>query len=350
VPEAQFKALGEQDGITTLPAELGFATWMCFNCSQDAASKGNPALRDPAFRKALNYAVDRKQIAEVAWNGLAVPGSSLYPPNYTAFPWHWDPGAETYPFDLEMAAKALDDAGYADGDGDGVREVDGEPIELELLARTQSPAEQRTAKQIAGWFEEIGINVEVAVVDEGTYLDRLYAVNDAGELAPDYDVMLWWVGGTPDPNFLMSMETSDNIGFWGATYWANEEYDGLWYQQATTLDQEARKDLVWEMQQVLYDDTPLITVAYQDVLQAYSNEWTGWVRCPADGGVVNTWYSTESYVKVKPATAAATTESGSSNSWVLPTVLGIVGVIVVGGIVIYVVRRRRPQSVEHGDE
>jgi len=351
VPEAQFKKLGDKEGITTIAADQAFVESIYFNCSQDPTSKGNPALTDPAFRSALNYAIDREQLATVAYSGLAAPGSSLFPPDYTAFPWHWEPGADAYPFDLEMAAKALDDAGYTDGDGDGVREADGTPIELELLTRTQSPAEQRAGKQIAGWFKEVGIDVEVSAVDEGIYLDRIYAVDDAGNLAPDFDMVIWYVGGTPDPSFLMGMETTDNIGYWGVTYWADQDYDGMWYEQATTMDPDARKTVVWDMQKMIYDDSPLISLTYPGLLQAYNTaDWTGWVRSPEKGGVIMTWYSKETYIKVKPATAAATTDSGSSSSWVLPTVLGIVGVIVVAGIVIYVVRRRRPQSVEHGGE
>jgi peptide/nickel transport system substrate-binding protein len=347
VPEAQFEKLGEKKGITTIAADQGFVESVYLNCSQDPTSKGHPVLRDPAFRRALNYAIDREQIAAVAYSGLAGPGSSLFPPDYTAFPWHWDPGAKAYPFDLEMANAKLDEAGYADSDGDGIREADGKSIELGLLTRAQVPAEQRAGKQIAGWFEEIGIEVDLSAVDEGIYLDRIYAVDGDGNLAPDFDMVIWYVGGTPDPGYLVGMETTDNIGYWGVTYWADKDYDGMWYQQATTLDAEARKPIVWDMQKKIYDDSPLISIAYPALLQAYrSDAWTGWIRSPRTGGVVMTWFNNDSYIKVRPKAASAATDSGSSSSWVLPTVLGFVGVLVVAGVVIVVVRRRGARSVE----
>src|SRR5690606_8265821 len=134
-----------------------------------------------------NYAIDEERIASVAFSGKALPGSSLVPPGYTAFAWHWVPGADAYPYDLEQARAALDAAGYTDTDGDGVREANGRPIELELLTRTQSPAEQRAGKLIAGWFREVGIPVELSAVDEGIYLDRIYNTDKAGDWAPDFD-------------------------------------------------------------------------------------------------------------------------------------------------------------------
>lgn len=344
VPEAQFDKLSSAEGITTIAADQAFMTTLFFNCNQDATSKGNPALTDPAFRRALNYAVDEEKVAAVAFSGNALPGSSLVPPGYTEFPWHWDPGTDAYSFDPEKAKSALDAAGYTDSDGDGVREVDGKPIKLSLLTRTQSPAEQRAGKLITGWFSDVGIDVELSAVDEGIYLDRIYNTTKGGDWAPDFDMLIWWTGGTPDPGFLIGMETSDNIGYWGVTYWADKQYDDLWYQQATTIDQEPRKALVWQAQQRLYEESPLIPLAYQQVLQAYrSDAWTGWVRSPANGGVVMTWYNNETYVEVAPA-MAATSEAGSS-SWTLPVVLGIVGVIVVVGVVV-LLRRRGSQSVE----
>ena len=342
VPEAQFAKLGTTDGITTIAADQAFITTLFFNCCQDPTSKGNPALTDPAFRQALNYAVDEEKIASIAFAGNAVPGSSLVPPGYTAFPWHWDPGADAYPFDPEKAKTALDAAGYTDSDADGVREMDGKPLKLELLTRTQSPAEQRAGKLIVGWFSDVGIDVELSAVDEGIYLDRIYNTTKAGDWAPDFDMLTWWTGGTPDPGFLIGMETSDNIGYWGVTYWADKAYDDLWYEQATTIDREARKAIVWQAQQRLYDQTPLIPLAYQRVLQAYrSDDWTGWVRSPENGGVILTWYNNESYVKVAPA-AATTAEAGSS-SWALPVVLGVV---VVVGVVVLIRRRGRQHTEE----
>ncbi len=342
VPEAQFDKLGDDAAIETIAANQGFVEQLFFNCYQDDASKGAAVLRDTAFRRALAYAVDKEALVTLAFSGLGAPGTTIIPPGYTAFPWHWDPGAEASPFDMEMAAAALDDAGYTDADGDGIREADGKPISLRMLARTQSPGEQRAAKLIAGWFEEVGIGVELSVVDEGVYFDVIYNVNKANDLAPDFDMLLYWTGSGPDPGMTLAFETSEQIGWWGVAYWGNEEYDRLWDEQSTTLDREARKAIVWEMQKLVNDESPYINLVDTRVLQAYrADDWTGWVTSPAEGGVIMTWYSHDTYVNLKP-TVTETSDGGSS--WLLPLVLVGAAVIVIS--IIMLVRRRGGEGPE----
>lgn len=342
VPEAQFDKLGDDAAIETIAANQGFVEQLFFNCYQDDASKGAAVLRDPAFRRALAYAVDKEALVTLAFSGLGAPGTTIIPPGYTAFPWHWDPGAEAYPFDMEMAVAALDDAGYTDADGDGIREAGGKPISLRMLARTQSPGEQRAAKLIAGWFEEVGIGIELSVVDEGVYFDVIYNADKANDLAPDFDMLLYWTGSGPDPGMTLAFETSEQIGWWGVAYWGNEEYDRLWDEQSTTLDREARKAIVWEMQKLVNDESPYINLVDTRVLQAYrADDWTGWVTSPAEGGVIMTWYSHDTYVNLKP-TVTETSDGGSS--WLLPLVLVAAAVIVIG--IIMLVRRRGGEGPE----
>jgi len=146
-----------------------------------------------------------------------------------------------------MAAKALDAAGCTDANGDGIRDYKGKPIRLRLLARTQSPGEQRAANLLAGWFKNIGIDVKLSVVDDGIFLDRIYNVNAAGDYAPDFDMLLFWTG-SPDPGMTLSNETSRQIKYWGVSSWGGKRYDDLWNAQSTTIDREAREAIVWEMQ------------------------------------------------------------------------------------------------------
>ena len=62
----------------------------------------------------------------------------------------------------------LDAAGYTDADGDGGREYKGKPIELRLIARSESTEEQQMGKLIAGWFDDVGIEVKLEVMDSST--------------------------------------------------------------------------------------------------------------------------------------------------------------------------------------
>ena len=83
-----------------------------------------------------------------------------------------------------MAKQKLDEAGYPDSDGDGVREYKGKPIDLSLIARTESSESQQWAKLIAGWFKDVGIKVTVEVMDEGALMDRQYLTTRATPSLP----------------------------------------------------------------------------------------------------------------------------------------------------------------------
>jgi len=319
---------------------------LTFNCAP-APATGDPALRDPAFRKALNYAIDKQKIAAVAYSGQVSPATSMIPAGLYAadLDYHWDPGAATYPFDLEDAKAALDAAGYKDTNGDGIREgKDGKPIRLELLARNESIMSQQSGKFIAGWFKEIGLDIEFQVVSEAALSDKVWNTV-GGKVQPDYDMFLWgWVGDA-DPNFLASISTSDQAGMWNQSVWSDPEYDALFARQGRELDPQKRKATIWKMQQIIYEQSPFIPLIYSRSQEAYNTrQWTGWVKSPAkDGGPFYT-FQTDSYRLVHPV--AATTAAGESGSSTLATVLWIVAAAVGAVVVVLLIKRSRGRRAE----
>jgi peptide/nickel transport system substrate-binding protein len=340
IPPAQVASLNG-GGIRSISYPTVGFDQLTFNCAP-APAKGNPALRDPAFRKALNYAIDKDKIAAVAYNGQVQPATSIIPAGLYSSDadYHWQPTAEQeYPFDLDKARAALDAAGYRDTDGDGIREgKDGKPIKLGLLARSESIMSQASGKFIAGWFKQVGIDVKYQVVSEAALSDRVWNTVD-GKTEPDYDMFLWgWVGDV-DPNFLVSTLTSDQVGMWNQSVWADGEYDKLFTQQGKELDPQARKQTIWKMQQIVYDQTPMIPLIYSTSQEAYDTTgWTGWVKSPAgDGGVFYT-YQTDSYLKAHPATAETTSASSGSSTTLWMLVVAAAAVVVIA--VLLIVRRR----------
>lgn len=345
IPPAQVESLngGGVESISYIT--IGFDQ-LTFNCAP-APATGDPALRDPAFRKALNYAIDKQKIAAVAYSGQVSPATSMIPAGLYAadLDYHWDPGAATYPFDLEGAKAALDAAGYKDTNGDGIREgKDGKPIRLELLARNESIMSQQSGKFIAGWFKGIGLDIEFQVVSEAALSDKVWNTVD-GKVQPDYDMLLWgWVGDA-DPNFLASISTSDQAGMWNQSVWSDPEYDALFAQQARELDPQKRKEAIWKMQQIVYEQSPFIPLIYSRSQEAYNTrQWTGWVKSPAkDGGPFYT-FQTDSYRLVHPV--AATTAAGESGSSALATVLWIVAATVGAVVVVLLIKRSRGRRAE----
>ncbi len=347
IPEAQFASLDESAGVDTVAfVQKGFVE-LSINAYDSPDSQGHPALKDPAFRNALQWAMDREAIAKIAWSGYATPATSLLPSGYYQEPldYHWDPPAgEEYTFDIEKAKAALDEAGYTDADGDGIREYQGEPIELRLVAISNDVHATKMGKLVAGWLQDAGIKVDYEVTDDGSLYDMVWDMK-GDKPAPSYDLCLWgpWTGDV-DPNWIFSIFTTDQIGDWSACYWSNEEFDSLYDAQQTELDEQARKDMFLRMQEIMYEESPVIFLVYPKMLEAYNTaKWQGWVHSPAKtGGVLFTSDNIDSYLFVQPK--AAVQESGSNTGLIVGIVVAAVVVLGVGTWL--VMRSRRTHSEE----
>jgi len=95
----------------------------------------------------------------------------------------------------------------------------------------------------------------------------------------DFDIMIWGWGSDPDPNLLLGVMTTDQIPTGSSeTGYSNPTYDALYLQQATELDKDQRKAIVWQMQQIVHDDVVYIIPFYPQATQAYRNDrFTGWI-------------------------------------------------------------------------
>jgi peptide/nickel transport system substrate-binding protein len=346
IPQAQFDPLNAEPDLAAIGGVLNGFNHMGFNCYTGEASLGNPVLRDAGFRRALNWAIDKQKVVDIGYLGHAQAATTIIRSDYYKEPldYHWQPAeSEAYTFDPARAASELDAAGYTDTDGDGIREDKaGKPIELRLFARSQSSTDQRVGKLITGWLEAIGLAIDFQVIDENAMSDKIYNFKN-DEFAPDYDMFLWYWYSDPDPNFILSVLTEGQIGSWSDTQWSDPEYDRLYTQQQTTLDAQARKELVWRMQEIAYDQSPYITLTYPEWLESYNDgQWSGWVRTPSgDGPVIYTQYNIDSYLFAQPRPALADEASGSGGS------TGVIAAVVVAvAIVTIAVVRRRRRAIE----
>ena len=342
IPEAQFDALASVDGIQ--PVAYNFFNWdyLSFNC-YEGESLGHPALRDWRFRNALNYAVDRQALCDIAYVGKAAPGTTILPPGMWTDPdFHWQPPADQqFTFDLAKAGRLLDEAGYTLGP-DGLRLYRGKPIELRLWTTTESAPAQTALKLIAGWFKKLGLTLEVSVLDTGALQDRIW--NFKGDTyVPDFDMYIWDWAGYSDPGQTLAAEVTAQIGNTNEPCWSNAEYDRLNDEQASAMDPARRKQLIDGMQQIMYEQTPWVVLTYPQYLEAYNDaRWTGWVRMFNGTGpaFLTTGYP-QSYIDVRPV---ATETSGGSGVGLWVAVAA--GAVVVLALIVWLLARRRPKAEE----
>jgi peptide/nickel transport system substrate-binding protein len=242
-------------------------------------------------------------------------------------------------FDLAEANRVLDEAGYLDTDGDGVREMpDGSrPLEFRFIVRTENPDTIRAGEFIAEWFSQIGIATTTEAVNDARLTDIWYA--------NDYDLYIWGWGVEPDPNFQLSTYTEAQCGTWSDTCWSNAEYDRLFSAQQNATNVEERTQLVLQLQQMLYDERPEIVLYYENTLQAYRNEWTGFIEQPQPQGFLLFQYGTYSYRNIEPVVAGGSgTASNEGGSGGVPVAVWIGAAAVVALIAGFAITRRRREE------
>jgi peptide/nickel transport system substrate-binding protein len=242
------------------------------NCPpDDGVCTGHPALQDRNVRLALAHATDKQRIIDVVLLGLGTPGTTLIPDGLGFW---YNSGLQDYAYDVEEANRILDEAGYLDTDGDGVREMpDGsQSLTFRINWPSDSIDAPRTAELLSEMWSQVGVTLEAQAMDP----DALTSVCCP---AFDFDIMIWGWGSDPDPNLLLSVMTTDEIPTGSSeTGYSNPEYDDLFAQQATELDQEARKNIVWQMQQIVHEDVVYIIPFYAQNVQAYrTDRFTGWI-------------------------------------------------------------------------
>jgi peptide/nickel transport system substrate-binding protein len=343
IPTAQFAGLKSLQGIAAIPYIYMNWDYLNFNCYDEPSSMGNPVLRDWRFRYALNYAVDREQLCRSALQGYALPGTTILPPDTWSDPdYHWQPPADRlYKYDLAEAGRLLDQAGYVRGPG-GFRLYKGKPISLRLWAMTDSPQAQAEGRLITGWFERLGLKITFSVLDRGAHEARVWNFK-GNTYAPDFDMYVDDWAGYGDPGQTLACETTPQIGYANEPCWSNAEYDRLCDEQAVTLDPQKRKDIIWRMQEIMYEQTPWIVLTYPDYLEAYNTaRWTGWTRVlSGHGPAFYTSGNIDSYLNLQPRSAATTAATN-----VAAVVAAIVAAAVVGVIVVVMLLRRRRHKAE----
>jgi peptide/nickel transport system substrate-binding protein len=242
-------------------------------CPKDEGGvcSGHPALRDRAVRLALAHATDKQKIIDVAMLGLGTPGRTLIPDGLGQW---YNNTLEDYAFDIKEANRILDEAGYKDTDGDGIRQMpDGShPLDFRLYWPSDVEAGPRIAELLAETWSQVGVKLEPMAQDPD-------ALTAACCPAFDYDVIIWGWGSDADPALLLQVMTTDAIPTGSSeTGYSSPEYDKLYTQQAGELDKDKRIQLVWQMQKLAFDDVVYVIPYYDQAVQAYrTDRFTGWI-------------------------------------------------------------------------
>jgi len=323
----QLPQLGKAKGVEIHRFSGNGFTELALNCWADPASKGSPALRDRRVRQAVERAIDRKAIVDIAFAGAGEPASTLIP---AATPeWHYEPSAaELRSPDPAKAGELLDAAGYARKGADGIRlGPGGAPLALRLLARSDNAREVKAAQMIEAGLRAVGVGVELSTVDDGA----LQAAIDAA----DYDLFIWGWGGDVDPTTILALLTTGQIGGSNEPRYSNTAYDAAVERQATLLDPKERQAAVFEAQRIAYEDCPYIVLSYDGDIQALRSDRVAGMA-PVAGGPILYANTNVNYLRAAP--------TGAASRGAAPTVALAAAACALVGAVAYLLTRKRAKK------
>lgn len=210
---------------------------------------------DVRVRKALMYAVDRVEITERIGQDLMPIMDGLMPATLTWIP---EPDIEPYRYDPERAMRLLDEAGWVDTNGNGIRDKDGMELSFYVLVdRGNAVREQITLVLQAAW-EAIGMEVEyVATERTGRWLEETRAGT--------FPIR---VSTFPIPNADWAYRLFHSQGLNNSQKYVNPEVDRILEATVASPDVEERGRLLKELQEVLHEDPYVMPFFLEPTLHA----------------------------------------------------------------------------------
>jgi peptide/nickel transport system substrate-binding protein len=226
-----------------------------------------PWFDDARVRRALSLALDREALAEGVLQGYGRPATSSVPP----FHWAHDPSVALPAPDPERARRLLAEAGWRDGDGDGVREnADGVPLRFELLYSSGNATRRATAQVVRAQLARVGVAVEPTLAEYATLLERV--------LQPEprnFDALLlgWSNDFRLDDRDLFHSASAGGAFGWAGT--SDPELDGLLDSLQLAVDRTAAAPLWRRYQRRVQEVQPWSWLVYLERLNGVRRELRG---------------------------------------------------------------------------
>ena len=258
-PNISYKAamsLKDSPEYTVLEGPGLSVTRLYFNFDEEAM-----AVKE--IRQAMYHAVNLDEIVEKAYGGAGYPGSAGHVQPGT--PWY-NPDVRQYAYDVETAKKMLSEAGAADSNGDGILEYNGEEMSYTL---TFTENDEKLAELLVSYMKAVGIELVPQSADDATVKAAISEGNF--ELAFNTNGSF---GG--DPVFLSRFATvgadgAPSVTGQGGTTWESEEYNRIYNESAVEQDDVKRHQQVNELQEIIAEELPCLTLYYKKAVAAYNN-------------------------------------------------------------------------------
>jgi peptide/nickel transport system substrate-binding protein len=249
-PSDQAAQIAAEEGVELLTfgfRDFDFVVW----------NARRPQLADARVRRALTVGTNRAEIVEALLAGYGQVANSSVPP----FHWAHDASLEGVDgYDPDAARTLLDEAGWIDRDGDGVREnSEGLPLSLELKYNDGNQERQDVAEIMQAQLAQIGVDLQPTVVEFTTLIEQMTQTRDFDAVA------LGWVTElkVDDTDLFASDRSEGPYAFAGTN---NAELDHLLDTLQTIVDREEALPVWYEYQRVLNEEHPYTFLFYPERL------------------------------------------------------------------------------------
>jgi peptide/nickel transport system substrate-binding protein len=218
------------------------------------------AFRDVRVRRALTHAIDRELIVRTILDSLApVIHGPIQP-----LSWAYTDSVRRYAYDPARANALLDEAGWGERGGDGIRRKNGRPLTFTLLTQAGYAVRENVAQAMQRMLRDVGVDMKIQLVD-GTAISGLW-------FAGKFDAMLhWWhLAADPDLTLFFAGDRTPPAGR-NINYIADDSLTTLLYASDRTVDQARRRVLLVAAQQRIADlavEIPLYNVTRLDAVPA----------------------------------------------------------------------------------
>ena len=242
--------------------------------------EAHPILGDLNVRQAIAHSLDYQTIIDKVYlgQGYQIPANVL-----PAISWAYNAELQPYAYDLETAKQLLEEAGWTDSDGDGVREKDGNQLALVLVTNAGNTTREDLGALVQDQLREVGFAIDFQTIDFGLMIDQM--------LGQTYDMaLIGWTGTGTDPNdeSLWSAEyDTPGSGFNFVSY-HNPKVEELLQQgvNVSGCDTAERAPAYQAIQQIIHDEVPYVFISGNVGNTAYSTKWQG-----LDPGPWNFYYN-----------------------------------------------------------
>jgi peptide/nickel transport system substrate-binding protein len=226
----------------------------------------DPILKNVDVRRAIAHAIDRQKIVTDLLRGHGVPSDTMFGEGH----WARANNLPTYPYDPVKAKQLLDGAGYKDPDGDGPQ------TRFTLVFKTSTDSESNLrAQMMQQMLQQVGIKLEIQSSEFGTFLEdvqkgnfQMYSLSRNGIADPDFYYIIFHSKSFPPEG--------QNRG-----YYSNPRVDSLIMQGRSTFDRAKRKQIYGEIQRIVQEDLPYISLYQQVNVAVMDKKLQGYEMYPA---------------------------------------------------------------------